>query len=263
MKTKLITTLAIFFLLACAVQAQAITTVYTRSGLIGGGAGDLDTIDAAGLNGGDLAFVSASNIFYIYILDASSGATESSPTIITPHGTPGNKRWVLHGVYAGSFTTAASDGSNYLQVANNTSLTCSSGNKIYPVANAWVMCENGTAKTPMYDTSAVTTTVGTSRSVAKAAEYVFCSSTCTVTPPTPVAGYQLCVMNAPGSATVITLAAITSTYYGKTDNSGWQANAAYKLVSGGAATDKICIVGYDSSHYIIMSSTGTWTHTAP
>jgi len=110
---------------------------------------------------------------------------------------------------------------------------------------------------------APTTTVGTSRTVVDNAEYVICSSTCTVTPKTPAAGVQLCVRNAPGSATVITLSNISSVYYEKPDRSGWQPNANYKLVSGGAATDQICIVGYDSTHYAIMNSTGTWTHTAP
>lgn len=111
--------------------------------------------------------------------------------------------------------------------------------------------------------SAVQTTVGTSRTVAKNAEYVFCTAACSVTPLAPVAGRELCVKNAPGTTGAITLTNITDVYYGKTDGSGWQANANYKLVSGGAATDQICIVGYDTTHYIVMNSTGTWTHTAP
>lgn len=126
-------------------------------------------------------------------------------------------------------------------------------------ADTW---ENATSA----DIPAPKTTVGSgasTRTTAEGAEYVFCTGACTVTPQVPAAGVQLCVMNAPGSATAITLANITNVYYGKTDNSGWQANANYKLVSGGAATDKICIVGYDATHYIVMSSTGTWTHTAP
>jgi len=116
------------------------------------------------------------------------------------------------------------------------------------------------------DIPAPKTTVGSgasTRTTAEGAEYVFCTGACTVTPKVPAAGVQLCVWNAPGSATAITLANITDVYYGKTDNSGWQANANYKLVSGGAATDKICIVGYDATHYIVGSSTGTWTHTSP
>lgn len=115
------------------------------------------------------------------------------------------------------------------------------------------------------DIPGVKLTVGASRTVAENAEYVICTEACAVTPKTPIAGvsYQLCVYNAPGVVTAITLNNITDVYYGKTDNSGWQANANYKLVSGGAATDKICIATYDATHYQIMNSTGTWTHTAP
>ncbi|HBH13826.1 MAG TPA: hypothetical protein DDX29_12070 [Clostridiales bacterium] len=107
-------------------------------------------------------------------------------------------------------------------------------------------------------------TVGTSRTVAENAEYVICSGgACSVTPITPAAGVQLCVRNAPGETNAITLVNITDVYYEKTDHSGYQANANYKLVSGGVATDSICIVGVDSTHYAIMNSTGTWSHTAP
>jgi hypothetical protein len=93
--------------------------------------------------------------------------------------------------------------------------------------------------------------------------YVICTTTCNITVKAPAAGVQLCARNAPGSATVITLVNMgAGKYYEKTDNSAW-ATANQKLVSGGVATDKICIVGYDATHYATMSSTGTWTDTAP
>jgi hypothetical protein len=109
-----------------------------------------------------------------------------------------------------------------------------------------------------------TTTVGSgasARTTSTNGEYVFCTATCTVTPKTPIAGAQLCVKKTPGATATdtIKLAAIASTYYSKTDNTGWQTTANKYLISGGTALDQICIVGYDSTHYLIMNSTGTWT----
>jgi hypothetical protein len=88
---------------------------------------------------------------------------------------------------------------------------------------------------------------------------VVCTTTCAVTIPTPAAGNQFCVRNVPGSATVITLNAMgASTYYELTTHAGW-GTANHTLVSGGVATDQICLTGYDSTHYMVASFTGTWT----
>ena len=107
----------------------------------------------------------------------------------------------------------------------------------------------------------VKTTVG-SGSISQTAqnEYIICTNTCSVTPLTAAAGQQLCVRNGPGSATVITLVNRASQYYELTDHSAW-ATANQKLVSGGVATDSICIVGYDATHYATMNYVGTWTDT--
>lgn len=93
-------------------------------------------------------------------------------------------------------------------------------------------------------------------------EYIICTNTCQVTALVAEAGKQLCVRNAPGSATVITLVNRASQYYELTNHSAW-ATANQKLVSGGVATDSICIVGYDATHYATMNYVGTWTDTAP
>jgi hypothetical protein len=80
-----------------------------------------------------------------------------------------------------------------------------------------------------------------------------------VTPAAPAAGVQLCVRNGPGSATVITLAALgASNYYELTTHAGW-GTANHTIVSSGAATDQVCLVGYDANHYAIMSYTNAWT----
>jgi len=124
----------------------------------------------------------------------------------------------------------------------------------------------GTAPTisnPVITGSAVTFTLDSTRTVANAAEIVVCSAACSITPPaTLTAGMQMCAMNAPGGAYVITLVNSTNIKYGATANTAYYA-ANRKLVSGGTATDKICLVATSTTEYIVASSTGTWTDTAP
>jgi hypothetical protein len=92
-----------------------------------------------------------------------------------------------------------------------------------------------------------------------AAGYITCTSTCSVPIPAPVVGSQWCVRNAPGASTVITLNALGSgNYYELTAHTGW-GTANHTLVSGGAIGDQICLVGYDTAHYEVFSSSGTWT----
>ena len=99
---------------------------------------------------------------------------------------------------------------------------------------------------------------GTGGALAGPDEFYVCTTTCTVTPPVPVAGYQFCVRNAPGVSTVITLAGVALVYYEKTDNSGY-GTVATAATSGGTSGDKICYVGLDSTHYLMYSYVGTWT----
>ena len=108
------------------------------------------------------------------------------------------------------------------------------------------------------DIPATTFGTGTTHNLAAPREYWECTGTCTVTPPTPAAGYEFCVRNVTGVSTVITLAAVSSVLYEKTDNSAYgTANTA--ATSGGAVGDKVCIVGKDSTHYDVFSFTGTWS----
>ena len=71
------------------------STFYGATGLIGGSAGDLDNIDGTNLAAGDGAVVITSTAAYLYYLNASSGAAESIPDIISPDANAGNKRWIL------------------------------------------------------------------------------------------------------------------------------------------------------------------------
>ncbi len=101
---------------------------------------------------------------------------------------------------------------------------------------------------------------GTSVSLTAPRQYYVCTGTCTVTPPVPAAGYEFCVMNTDNVATVITLAALgSSARYEATARTSYGTAGTGTLVSGGAAADKVCILGLDSTHYLTISYNGTWT----
>jgi len=81
---------------------MANTVFMSKTGLTGGEATKLDSIDGATLTDNDAAFVNVANVQYIYRLDADSGAAESSPNIIAPDTNPGDKRWILQGLNGAS-----------------------------------------------------------------------------------------------------------------------------------------------------------------
>lgn len=106
----------------------------------------------------------------------------------------------------------------------------------------------------------VSTTSGTSATLAGPSAFYVCTSTCTVTLPVPVAGYQFCVLNGNNVSTVITLAALgSSAMYENTARTAYGTAGTGTLVSGGAAADKVCLLGLDSTHYLTVGYQGTWT----
>jgi len=80
---------------------------YQKTGLIGGAVSDLDSIDGDALNDQNFAFVMTADKFYVYALNATSGAAESSPDVIAPDTNAGDKRWILQPWLSG---TTARDG---------------------------------------------------------------------------------------------------------------------------------------------------------
>ena len=91
-------------------------------------------------------------------------------------------------------------------------------------------------------------------------EYFFCNTatTCSVTLPVPAVGDEFCIRSDNNISAAITLAARTNIFYEKTDRTGWGSTGG-TLVSGAAVTNQICVIGYDATHYAVMSSVGTWT----
>lgn len=75
---------------------MGIRVIYHLSNLTGGvDSTYLDYMDGDSLTDKDRAFVIFSGVLYLYELDADSGATESSPSVISPDTNPGDKRWIL------------------------------------------------------------------------------------------------------------------------------------------------------------------------
>ena len=93
----------------------------SKTTLTGGGATALDSIDGAGLTDGDIAHVYAAGGKYEYKLNATSGATESSPEVISPDANAGTKRWILQraSLVNQIISVSASVGSNALTVGLN------------------------------------------------------------------------------------------------------------------------------------------------
>lgn len=103
-------------------------------------------------------------------------------------------------------------------------------------------------------------TTGTSVTLSAPRQYFVCTTTCTITVPVPAAGYEFCVMNDDNVSTVITLSAIgSSARYENTARTAYGTAGTGTFVSGGAAGDKVCLLGRDSTHYLTAAFNGTWT----
>ncbi len=110
------------------------------------------------------------------------------------------------------------------------------------------------------DIGATTLATGTSVSLSAPREYYVCTSTCTVTPPVPAAGYEFCVMNDDNVSTAITLAALgSSARYENTARTAYGTAGSGTLSATAVVGNKVCILGLDSTHYLTTTFTGTWT----
>jgi hypothetical protein len=99
MNKRFIVSITLIVFLLFSVSAWAARTAYQKTALTGGASTALDYIDGANLVNGDFAFVMTGGNIYFYVLNATSGAAESSPNIIAPDTSPGDKRWILQTVY--------------------------------------------------------------------------------------------------------------------------------------------------------------------
>ena len=109
---------------------MAAPKIYGYNALIGGALYALDSLDGTGLNDGDMAFVlTSAGIKYEYRLNATSGAAESSPWIISPNTNAGNKRWIL--INNGTWTPIVTFG------GGSTGITYSGQSGLWKVSDGW------------------------------------------------------------------------------------------------------------------------------
>lgn len=161
----------------------------------------------------------------------------------------GTTSWVI----SSSVNTVGTDPLTYVQFTQNPASVAITGGTISGLT-ALSMTSGQLANTSVGATPLV---AGTGATLVAPREYYVCTGTCTVTPPTPATGDEFCVYNDDNVATVITLAAIIGVQYEVTARTSYKA-ANTSIVSGGAVGDKMCIVGRDSTHYQVLSFTGTW-----
>ncbi len=120
-------------------------------------------------------------------------------------------------------------------------------------------CTPGGSCTPQGAVTPLTT--GTSVTMSTPRSYFICTNTCSITLPIPAAGYEFCIRNDNGVASVITINNPgSSVQFEKTTFATYGTASSGTMVSGGAAGDKVCLIGRDSTHYLVGSFLGTWTN---
>jgi len=130
---------------------MTVPKMYGRTALTGGAVGALDAIDGAKLNDGDSAIVITSGgLFYPYRLNATSGAAESSPNVISPDANAGTKRWILIPVMpvSGTWPMGVSFGGATTGITYNAAFTTGCYSRIGNIVNvtgAVVLTSKGSA----------------------------------------------------------------------------------------------------------------------
>jgi len=90
---------------------MAIKQIYHVTSLTGGvDSTYLDYADGNSLSDKDRAFAIVSGLLYLYELNATSGAAESSPNVIAPDTNAGTKRWILVSAYTLQIAASIVDG---------------------------------------------------------------------------------------------------------------------------------------------------------
>lgn len=180
-------------------------------------------------------------------VNLSTSTTNSVGLTVTPVNSATNvEKFEITG---GAYTGTASNLSGTPALPNGTTATTQTAK------------DNSTKiATTAYVDAPVPLTTGTSVTLSAPRQFFICTTTCTITVPVPAAGYEFCVRNNNNVATVITFAAIgSSARYENTAFTAYGTAGTGTLVSGGAAGDKMCLLGLDSTHYLVASFNGTWT----
>lgn len=184
----------------------------------------------------------------ITLTPAVTGITIACPTCIVA-SSPG--AGLAH--FAGSTQTVTSSAVVSADL-NITTTTCSS-QFVSAISSGGVgTCSGLTAAeipvTPL-------ATPGTSITLSGPRGWAVCTSTCTVTLPVPSAGYEFCIVNDNNVSTAITLAALgSSAMYENSARTAYGTAGTGTLVVAAALKNKVCVLGRDSTHYLLMSADG-------
>lgn len=144
---------------------------------------------------------------------------------------------------------------------NSTTITCLSGTALTPSSLVATGIVDGTA--PMTVTTTATATLGGAFSSGYTMNQEATAATAiTYTLPTAAAGKQYCVANsyngsAPTTGTLELLTSASGQFIIYTD--GTLSATGGFVQSGGAARDAACVVGIDSTHWMLYPSSGSWT----
>lgn len=237
----------------------------------GGGSSGTVTVKSSG-SLTDTAFVTGNGTTVVQTPSATSTLDSSGNASF-----PGTVTAASDGTHAGAVglignTTVPTLGSNqFYRIGPNSASFTSWGIQdqatepasagIYHVGAASSHVAQGTVSALVAsEIPAVTLATGTSVSLSAPSEIYVCTSTCTVTPPVPAAGYQFCVFNGDNVTTVITLAALgSSARYENQARTAYGTAGTGTLVMGGAAKDQVCLIGLDATHYLTVSVNGSAT----
>lgn len=199
---------------------------------------------------------------------APTGSTNGTTYYVL---TPGTNSFTCSATPGGTILAITSNGSGTItgqtataQEPGITALTLMGGTQVVQLnSSSYVSCAalntNGSG-TIGCGASAPPLTIGTGGSLTNPYGYYICTTTCSITLPTPAAGSQFCIRNDAAVTTVITISAISGVQYENTAFSGYGTVTTGTMTSGGALGDKICLLGRDSTHYLVGTFIGTWTN---
>ena len=237
--------------------------------------------DIAGLttdaNGYSITTVKGTSIDSILLRQGTTGGEttgfklEANPAVCTTtivttlpdcDTTPAENQAIIFGAVSGG-KYPISYGGPYAPVASPTftgtvSLPASTS---FTTPNIGAATGTSLAVTGILDGKATLATCGATCSITALTSYIVCTENCTITPPAPAAGVQICTRNGNNGSYTIIFAALGATkYYEKPDHTGYGTATTGTLSATAAITNSICLIGLDTAHYLIWGAPiGTWT----
>ena len=115
---------------------MTVPCVRGRTAITGGATGSMDAIDGNRLNDGDITLtVDSSGIMRPYRVNATSGASESSPDTISPDTNAGDKRHILAGLGVASIRAGVGSTSPTIKFKKLTGTTANSEGGVVSIAH--------------------------------------------------------------------------------------------------------------------------------